>query len=123
MNYCFFLSKLSLKISHNVCTHYYQFSEYFKAVPEVFLFLSFSISYLSSLFLLSFYFFLLYFYALKMTELSTIELVVIVFSLSLIFFSGLCWCFCCGTCGKKQKEERYSYIHSYIKKYIIIYNF
>ncbi|CAO3633243.1 unnamed protein product [Cunninghamella blakesleeana] len=45
-----------------------------------------------------------------MTELSTFELVAIVFSLSLIFFSGLCWCFCCGTCVGRSLLRHYGFM-------------
>ncbi|OBZ82437.1 hypothetical protein A0J61_09513 [Choanephora cucurbitarum] len=33
-----------------------------------------------------------------MTELSLIQAWIIILTMALIFLSGLCWCFCCGTC-------------------------
>ncbi|KAI8089244.1 uncharacterized protein BX664DRAFT_349640 [Halteromyces radiatus] len=33
-----------------------------------------------------------------MAKVSNIELGLIIFSISMIFVSGLLWCFCCGTC-------------------------
>ncbi|KAI8356158.1 hypothetical protein BD560DRAFT_437935 [Blakeslea trispora] len=33
-----------------------------------------------------------------MAELDLVQAWIIILAMALIFLSGLCWCFCCGTC-------------------------
>ncbi|KAL4212444.1 hypothetical protein AB4K20DRAFT_1892251 [Rhizopus microsporus] len=58
-------------------------------------------------------------------ELTLLQAWLILFSVVLIFLSGLCWCFCCGTCigrsmlrntglvkfTRDDEEDRYWYSH------------
>ena len=39
-------------------------------------------------------------------ELSTLQVWIFIVIATLVFLSGLCWCFCCGTCG----QSLYSFI-------------
>lgn len=41
-----------------------------------------------------------HFWFTNMAELSVMQAWLMLSAILLVFLSGLCWCFCCGTCGK-----------------------
>ncbi|KAI8068727.1 hypothetical protein BC940DRAFT_332765 [Gongronella butleri] len=49
-----------------------------------------------------------------MPEISTVQLGIIVSMISLVFVTGLLWCFCCGTCVGRSLL-RHTPLHAYTR--------
>ncbi|ORX51662.1 hypothetical protein DM01DRAFT_1408611, partial [Hesseltinella vesiculosa] len=49
-----------------------------------------------------------------MAEVSLAALILIIAAISLVFISGLCWCFCCGTCVG-QRLLRQTVLHRWTR--------